>query len=235
MKVFCEDISEIKWEKHPAFILNQSVHVWLVDVENDSKIISELKKVLNDDELKRADRFAFEKDRNQFITAHGALREIIAKYSGINASKIQFKRTLSRKPFISFPQTNLQFNISHSGNKILVGISEEEIGVDIEIMKDQFEFGELSKAYFSEKEQNKINASINPQATFLKFWTCKEALLKAAGTGISEEIKNIIVCDDVNNSSLPSDYFVTSLMHENFVAAIVRKNVGHNIIFRSFN
>ena len=92
MKIFCKDFSEINWELTPSWSISNSLNVWLIDVATGSQVIEKLKKTLNEEELKRADRFAFEKDRNQFITAHGTLRTILSKYLETSPAGIQFKK-----------------------------------------------------------------------------------------------------------------------------------------------
>ena len=220
MKIFCKDIPEISWEKKFEYQLNKSIHLWKVDVDNDPKIISELKKNLDYDELKRSERFAFEKDRNQFITAHGMLRNILSRYMDFSPSQIQFKRTSNGKPYVHFPTTFIKFNISHSENLILIALADHEIGIDLEKVKDSFEYNELSKTYFSHHEQKEITSSPLPKKTFYKLWTRKEAVLKASGIGITDELKNIEICFSENNASLSNDFYVSTFPVENSYASI---------------
>ncbi|MEO5570670.1 MAG: 4'-phosphopantetheinyl transferase superfamily protein [Bacteroidia bacterium] len=235
MKIFCKDISEIKWQQTPSFILNKSIHIWLAHVQTDPRLISELKKSLSEDELRRSDRFAFEKDRNQFITAHVTVRTILAKYVDTTPAQIQFKKTAYRKPFISQPLTMIKFNISHSENKILIAVAENEIGVDIEKVKDSFEFNQLSKTYFSEKEQREIATSANQKETFYKFWTRKESVLKATGMGITDNLKEIEICNDENYSKLfPENIYISSFkIEEDFFGSIASLSNRPALFFKT--
>ncbi|HKR05260.1 MAG TPA: 4'-phosphopantetheinyl transferase superfamily protein [Bacteroidia bacterium] len=222
MKIFCKDFSEINWEQVPSYSIHPSVHLWLINVATDAQIVQQLKDTLNEDELKRTERFAFEKDRNQFITAHGTLRTVLAKYLETTPSAIQFKKSKNKKPQLLFPLTSLKFNISHSENKILIAVSDAETGVDIEMIKPGFEFKEFIKTYFSSGEQNKILNSPNPNETFYKYWTRKESVLKASGLGIIDNLKEIEVCNDENNSSFFKEnlYVASFKIEENFFASI---------------
>ena len=51
--------------------------------------------------------------------------------------------------------------------------------------------------YFTEKEWNAINSSIELYKTFYLLWTRKEAIIKTIGTGIFEDLKNIDVLNDI--------------------------------------
>lgn len=71
-----------------------------------------------------------------------------------------------------------QISISHSGENVLVGINENDIGVDIEVIR-QFD-KRLITRYFSKDEQ----AFIKNDSDFFKIWTVKEAYLKLTGEGL---------------------------------------------------
>lgn len=212
MKIYCNYISEINWESKPELILKDHVHLWMIDVSSDEVILKVLTGTLNADEKIRSQKFVFENDRKQYITAHGALRQILGCYLSVNPAKIQFRKTNNHKPFISYPFTNIKFNITHSENKILIAISIAEIGVDIELIKPFFEFKEVINSYFSKKERSIIVNSINPSEIFYKLWTRKEAVLKASGIGISDYLNEIEVSESENLSA----YFNYDLSVDSF-------------------
>lgn len=69
-------------------------------------------------------------------------------------------------------------SISHSGEFVLIGIHNKEIGVDIEVIKP---FNpRLIARYFTKDEQDFIKCD----ADFFKIWTVKEAYLKLTGEGL---------------------------------------------------
>jgi 4'-phosphopantetheinyl transferase len=74
------------------------------------------------------------------------------------------------------------FNISHSGNRV-VGCAtlNGKVGIDIELTKPiNLNYDD----YFTTTEQQKIRTAKNPDTEFFNYWTRKEALLKAVGTGV---------------------------------------------------
>ena len=90
------------------------------------------------------------------------------------------------KPFIN--NSGLFFNLSHSRNSFLIGINTiGRIGVDIEAdMPDDTDT--IADFSFSENERELFRR--NPE-NFLKIWTQKEAFLKAAGTGLLQNLSCI--------------------------------------------
>lgn len=105
-------------------------------------------------------------------------------------------------------------SISHSGNFVLVGISEKEIGVDIEVIKP-FDRRLISR-YFTKDEQDFIKTD----ADFFKIWTVKEAYLKLTGEGL----KGITKLNVIKDNKLNIDGFnILSFQEKGCQIAIVYK------------
>jgi 4'-phosphopantetheinyl transferase len=75
------------------------------------------------------------------------------------------------------------FNISHSGEKVVIIIGTGKVGVDIE--KHRNVDLSLFNRQFSEKEWLTIHQSMHPQKRFFELWSIKEAAIKADGRGVS--------------------------------------------------
>ncbi|MDR2624585.1 MAG: 4'-phosphopantetheinyl transferase superfamily protein [Methanobrevibacter sp.] len=87
------------------------------------------------------------------------------------------------KPYLeNYP--NIHFNISHSDKFVLVGVSDENIGLDIEKAQD-LDYEGISKNFFHSIEHEYIIGSKNPIDTFFKIWTVKESYVKMKGAGIA--------------------------------------------------
>lgn len=81
-----------------------------------------------------------------------------------------------------------KFNISHSGEYVLVAFSDTEIGADIEGVTD-FDVVSIS-TYFHPLEIDYIKNTPEPKDAFFWLWTRKEAYLKAIGKGIIDGLHN---------------------------------------------
>ncbi|MDR4499100.1 MAG: hypothetical protein MRK02_14460 [Candidatus Scalindua sp.] len=59
---------------------SDEIHIWRASSDLLSTEIERFEQALSDDELKRACRYVFMKDRNRFITGRGILRTILGLY-----------------------------------------------------------------------------------------------------------------------------------------------------------
>jgi 4'-phosphopantetheinyl transferase len=78
----------------------------------------------------------------------------------------------------------------------LIGISgSRNIGVDIEFMRAAGGELDLARSFFSAAEFRSLEGLANGMllSSFYKIWTCKEAVLKAIGAGITEHLKDFSV------------------------------------------
>ncbi len=56
------------------------VHVWTASRDAPDEVVEAMRALLDEDELRRADRFAFPRDRRQFAVGRGLLRTILGRY-----------------------------------------------------------------------------------------------------------------------------------------------------------
>lgn len=82
------------------------------------------------------------------------------------------------KPYLK----NKYFNISHADNYLLLGIADEEIGVDMQ----KITFKKNVEKLFSEEEQNLLKTA--KEKMFTRYWVLKESYAKYLGVGISKKI-----------------------------------------------
>ena len=160
------------------------VHVWRTSLDDADQ--EEFRPHLASDELQRAARFHFERDRKRFVAARGLLRSLLATYSGCAPHEIEFRYGPEGKP--SSPSLKIEFNVSHSEGLAIIGFSKScALGVDVEVHRRDFELQELSEQNFSAREQEVFRCVPNEQRVeaFFNCWTRKEAFLKAVGGGLS--------------------------------------------------
>ena len=172
----------------PSSFPDSRVDVWRLFLDKSSSPDSG--NVLSFDEMARANRFHFDKDRTHFVRCRSALRSLLAGYLGISAAEIGFEYLASGKPQLA-PEQNprrLQFNVSHSGNMALIAVgSNLSLGVDIEKIREDVDTASLAERFFSARERAGLRAlPVHLRvAGFFACWTRKEAFLKAIGTGLS--------------------------------------------------
>ena len=177
-------------------LLTEDVHVWsaLLDVQED--VLQVLQQTLDANEQIRAERFYFELDRARFIASHGLLRTILGSYMHIEPCKLQFSYNSQGKPYLaeSFQGKTLEFNMSHSHEFALFAVAcNRQVGVDLEHIYSFSETDSLANRILSKREKSawqkySMNERLN---TLFRYWTCKEAYVKAAGVGLALPLEKI--------------------------------------------
>jgi len=172
--------------------------VFYAETRDLNQECSELKKYLSDDEQLRADRFHFEKDRETYIICHALLRLKLAQCLNVNPLEITYKTGLNNKPGLAGDP--VYFNLTHTRNAFAFAVSRDFcVGIDLEDIKQQIGIHSVAKICFSEKEHNYIfNQGNGERDKFFLLWTRKEALLKALGTGITDNLLETEVSEPEN-------------------------------------
>jgi len=93
------------------------------------------------------------------------------------------------KPHIA-DRPDIHFNISHCQKAIAVVVSDQPVGIDVESFR-RFNDGLLDKS-MNPTEKEEILKSESPEETFACYWTRKEAVFKMQGTGITDNLHNIL-------------------------------------------
>lgn len=136
------------------------------------------------------------------------LRLLLASYLGITGKDVRISRLVRGKPVLDYQYHKQQLDFSSASSRgcCLIGISSgSALGVDLEESGRQtFKPLALARRYFSDKEQQalwSLDASEVDQA-FLHTWACKEAVVKAAGLGIANQLSRFTV--DTNPANPPA-------------------------------
>ncbi len=166
--------------------MRNEVELYIVNLQTE--IAADLFAILSPDEKKFAQAIRNQALKNQHIAVRVGLRQILAAYLNQAGDKINIARTIHGKPYLlDYPE--IQFNISHSAETLLVAISKAgAIGVDIEQTQAQRrDFSALVAKCFAQSEQNYWNSlpETEKAAEFYRFWTRKEAFVKAVGRGLA--------------------------------------------------
>ncbi len=184
------------WERAPERLAAApgvvDLHRIPLDAEDDR--VSRFRSTLAPDELARADRFVFERDRRRFTVARGSLRSILARYLAATATELVLVEGEHGKPALAggFAATSLRFNISHSDELGLLAVTDgREIGVDVERIRDDLDHEALAARWFTPAERADIEAHPVAEArltAFFRAWTGKEAFIKANGEAVATSL-----------------------------------------------
>lgn len=167
--------------------LDRNLHIFKFKVTDCIKNIST--NVLSNYEVKKLNRFHHQKDKDAYMVRKYFVRILIAKYLKIQPDQVHFSVVANKKPHVK----GIEFNCSHSENYLLIGIASIPIGVDIQFMDKNFDISLLLELCLTTNELLKLNSPTHQDQNFYKFWTRKEALLKATGEGLVDQLNQVEV------------------------------------------
>lgn len=171
------------------------ISLWQGEVRAQESDYPRFWAMLSQAERKRSANFLNQKNHQRFVEIHARLREILASIVDVNPARLRILRAQYGKPYLAdYPE--ISFNLSHTGNKMAVAAAQYcELGIDIELCKPRPNFAALVEKCFGEEEQHywrQLPEIQQPQA-FYRFWTRKEAFVKATGRGIALGLKACVI------------------------------------------
>ena len=145
---------------------------------------------LSEDEVSRANRFRFERDRVRWIRARSSLRMILSRYAGEDPGNLGFTCGKYGKPAL-LPFTEVQFNLSHAGDWAIVAVAQSvPVGVDIERIRNNVDMAALLRRL----GETDLPASITD---LYSRWTRREAKTKAVGGALFDKPPDDICAIDI--------------------------------------
>ena len=148
-----------------------------------------------------------------------------------------YDKSIHGKPFVkNIP--NLHFNQSHSSSDyvLIYSLDVADIGVDIENMHRNLNVDKLAKRYFHADEYQYWQDNGCDRALWFKYWTIKEAVLKAYGIGIRMPLNNIkalFIDDDrgyVYHQTIGQFYFKNIMVDDCMITVAYPFEYGQIII-----
>ena len=199
------DVSNPYWSAHQRWSnagaevrLNwKEVNIWRCRLDAPEDAWTPLVRYLSADELIRAGRFVFRKDRSRYIISHAFVRILLGRYAQRDPGSLRFKYGPNGRPDLELAESgSIGFNLSHAGDWAVCAVARSRfIGVDIECAPGNLDVSMLADACFSEGERRAL--AMLPQGqqlpSFLSCWTRKEAYLKSTASGLSIPLKSFEV------------------------------------------
>jgi 4'-phosphopantetheinyl transferase len=170
-----------------------NVSLWWTGLEASDEAFARLSSWLAAAEHARAARFGRESLRRRYIVGRASLRWALARALGVAPDAVPIVRGPRGRPRLD-GETDLDFNISHTEGVALMGIARGcRIGVDVERADRDVHADGLARKFLTAAEQATL-APLDAQARrtrFLRYWTCKEAMSKATGDGLSAPFREL--------------------------------------------
>ena len=153
-------------------------------LSNISDVLLRHRELVTHARLMKADRYKMPDDKKRCIAGGVLLRHFLGDTAITDNGY--------GKPVAS---DGTAFNLSHSGEWILLAVGEGKVGCDIERQK-HISYEKMGRIVFTENELRLIKQARDKMGAFFKLWTKKEALLKCMGKGFHRPAKSVDVSGD---------------------------------------
>lgn len=137
--------------------------------------------------------------------AHRIGRELVAAYASCPPDQQMWERDDRGRPLVVHPG-GLQVSLSHGEAVVVAALScGAAVGVDVERLRPLADRAALVRTALSEAERRTVHELPDAlrDAQVLRFWTRKEAVAKALGTGLATNLRAIVTTADGTLVSLP--------------------------------
>ncbi len=231
--LICETLETWTQETNHKKEDDPGVKLYKIELFKYQESVPGLINFLSPSERNRADGYHFLKDKNRFIICRTILKILLAEHIGLDVDKIILDTHFNKKPYLS-SHPSVFFNVTHAGDYAIIAIAKSPIGVDIEYVNKSFDYEEILPNIFNKIEIDEVINSNDKHLTFYRFWTRKEAIVKAIGNGIDENFSKIPITEGIHSipSSLIGDYknvqVISFNLNNDYVGALAYTEENHN-------
>jgi 4'-phosphopantetheinyl transferase len=177
-----------RWDE----LSSTDVHLWQAPLSPDPTTYAELAGCLTRDEHQHAQRFRRAVDRRRYVAGRGWLRTLLIGYLGYLGSEsrsLTLTTNTHGKPYLDDGSLRwLRFNVAHSDDLAVYAVARDrDVGVDVERMDPTVDIDGLAQRTLCVAELRAIHGAAHEDRAraFFPLWARKEAVLKAAGIGLS--------------------------------------------------
>ncbi|MFF8844898.1 4'-phosphopantetheinyl transferase family protein [Streptomyces sp. NPDC015127] len=150
--------------------------------------------VLDAEEAARLAVFRRPADRDAFAVAHVTLRRLLGERLGQAPQDVSLVREpcahcggAHGRPYV--PGRAVHFSLSHTSGMVMIALASVPVGIDVEILPSAGTADDVAnQLHPDERAELAALPSADRTAAFARCWTRKEAMLKAMGVGLNEDL-----------------------------------------------
>ena len=146
-------------------------------------------RLCSDEQKAKIDRLHTVEAKCQRITADLLQKWYLYHQSACLGERLTLSYKTRGKPYIE-GNTGLHFNMSHSGEWVVLGSGKQELGIDIQRISTWRE--RVVKRCCTSQEQERLYAASKRDELFFRYWTQKESYSKYTGEGLSAELSKLL-------------------------------------------
>lgn len=181
------------------------VTLWWCVLRASAAQLQACTRVLSPAEHARAARFGDAHLRDRYVIGRAALRSVLGRRLGVAPRAVPIVRGARGRPQLA-GDSQLDFNVSHTGDVALLGIlSGARLGVDVERTDRNINVAGIARKFLTAAERASLSSldADSARLTVLRLWTCKEAMSKATGDALSAPFASLDV--DLRGDSVLRD------------------------------
>jgi 4'-phosphopantetheinyl transferase len=169
-------------------------YVWWINLQVVSEIVDSVTRLLSAEERNRADRIADNEVYREFVVTRSAARLLLASCTGRAPEELPLVTGRYGKLAVDEIGLGIEFNVSHSHGLALICLSRDRhVGVDLEYIRNMADLDLMGTLTLTAGERAAISADSEPLEAFFRCWVRKEAVVKAAGLGLSASLCDVEV------------------------------------------
>lgn len=228
-------IKEPEWKNYQgegfsAEVLPGAVHVFRIDAVHFYDELN-LPSRLSAEEFSRFSRFIHEEDRKSYAVSKYMLRHLLSKFIHCQPEEITYDYLKNNKPHLK----DIAFNLSHTKRYIFIAVAERSVGIDTEYIRDDFDYAPVADSFFHKKEQLFMSHTTSPVTAFYTLWTRKEALLKATGEGLIDQMNQFSCLDHFHFRNMENFKLLSFKSDEHWMVSLAYHPDVATIHFRDYS
>lgn len=159
-----------------------------------------------------------DKRKAEILTSAVLIKKAL-KDLNINEADVTYDKAIDGKPYFSNIE-NLYYNLSHSGDYVVLAMSDTNVGIDIQKIEPKIK--NVAKRFFTDEENQYLNSLDGEERifAFYKIWSVKESYIKYTGRGLRQELSSF-------NVSLNDDY--ASIKNEDLILTLINEIPNYSI------
>jgi 4'-phosphopantetheinyl transferase len=189
-----------EWKKVDALppLEAGEIQLWRIDLAGSTALHDRFAGFLTPTEQSHASRCRPGRVQEHFLVGRACLRILLGNALKLNPRSLVIATGVNGKPELqTLNGKGISFNLAHANDTILIILGRSgPVGVDVEYFDRSTDIMEVARANFTEREINSLAGITDPQiriATFYRYWTRKEAVLKADGRGLIASLSSFDV------------------------------------------
>ena len=167
--------------------MNTLLYVSSIRPLDDSEYYDLAYSLVSETRQKKTDQYLNSEDKKRSLTAELLLKKALTD-QGKDLNDLTYEYNDYGKPKLK-DIGDFCFNISHSGDYVILAVSDKEIGCDIEKIRNRDL--KIAKRFFADKEYEdllKIEDEEERRKMFYLYWVLKESFIKFSGQGLSKPL-----------------------------------------------